>query len=644
LRAELNELKVGSRLDTLEHSLQELADIQRPGTGYGLLSQDGAANGAAGDRGLGGVGTVSTASRAAASSEWVQFEFTAVKDRMSAMERKAEALWHIQETDEELRGMVERLKHDVDQLRSMLNDTQQAARAAQNAGDKLEASNRATADVIREMQDKLVILESNQVRGVEERKEAAVRFENNVNQIWDQIRHVENSLSQRLTLAETSQVSTLQEVDEMKEANNEVISRVEDVRRHIVALESKLESFNTQVAAAISPLHASLADVKMRLEDLSVKKQDVASAVTVEDVNVAVSRAIDHADRRADNIIKSIGAMEERVEVLNDLKANKSDVVMTTDLEALLTAHAAELDRHLLALKEDIMKAVATKADKEELAALDNKLGARLSSLENAILKGLKAISDKVSAALAEKLDLSRFNEFKVQVRAILADVEDRLRDWSPAARGMKAPLDADGSVGATSCICCDSRVRSVRDLQSMGFSSNDKVFSPERLPNTEGLLPSINRSPDVAAHVNAKYAHRKKDVAHLLTKSTPGLVEGLPAPSGGGIPPINSPTQASSNLDAGNLLQVGSKDPSKTATRVPSGSRVKVDVETISGTIAQGRIPVTNPNKAAKNKNPPRTAESVMSPWDAKSTSGASIPENGQDLHIDTSKPSTAQ
>lgn len=35
-----------------------------------------------------------------------------------------------------------------------------------------------------------------------------------------------------------------------------------------------------------------------------------------------------------------------------------------------------------------------------------------------------------MSAALAEKLDITRFDEFKVQIRAILADIEDRLRDW----------------------------------------------------------------------------------------------------------------------------------------------------------------------------------------------------------------------
>jgi hypothetical protein len=42
-------------------------------------------------------------------------------------------------------------------------------------------------------------------------------------------------------------VSTLQEVDEMKEAANEVVARLDDTKRHVAALESKLESFNTQV-------------------------------------------------------------------------------------------------------------------------------------------------------------------------------------------------------------------------------------------------------------------------------------------------------------------------------------------------------------------------------------------------------------
>ncbi len=139
-------------------------------------------------------------------------------------------------------------------------------------------------------------------------------------------------------------------------------------------------------------------------------------------------------------------------------------------------------------------------------------------------------------------------------MRAILADVEDRLRDWSPAARGMKAPLDGSGAVGASSCLCCDARVRSVRDLQvsalrscaagtdltwqcdlcpalqSMGFGAADKVLSPERLPITEPLLPSIHKQPDVSASVNAKLAKRRTDVNSLL-RSSGGqpVIESLP-------------------------------------------------------------------------------------------------------------------
>lgn len=43
-------------------------------------------------------------------------------------------------------------------------------------------------------------------QAAEAQREGASKLESHVNSIWDQIRHVENSLSQRLTLAETSQV------------------------------------------------------------------------------------------------------------------------------------------------------------------------------------------------------------------------------------------------------------------------------------------------------------------------------------------------------------------------------------------------------------------------------------------------------
>ena len=108
--------------------------------------------------------------------------------------------------------------------------------------------------------------------------------------------------------------------------------------------------------------------------------------------------------------------------------------------------------------------------------------------------------------------------------------MEDRLRDWSPLAKAYKAPMDGTGALGASSCLCCDSRVRNVRDMQSMGFGAADRVFSPEKLPATEGLLPSITRSPEIASYNNAKLSHRKKNAADHLRKMAPSmLTEGMP-------------------------------------------------------------------------------------------------------------------
>jgi len=41
----------------------------------------------------------------------------------------------------------------------------------------------------------------------------------------------------------------------MKDSAREVMARLEDTKRHVGALESKLESFNAQVAGALAPLH-----------------------------------------------------------------------------------------------------------------------------------------------------------------------------------------------------------------------------------------------------------------------------------------------------------------------------------------------------------------------------------------------------
>ncbi|KAF5836642.1 hypothetical protein DUNSADRAFT_5636 [Dunaliella salina] len=564
---------------------------------HGLKARSGTPGGSGGGPGMsGGPGE----------GHWVTQEFAGVKDRLDGIERRAEALWHEKEGSEELRVLVHRLKNDLDNTKSMAQDTQMATKQNTYRAQELDTSTGNIKEALGAINDKISRLEQEDKRAVEERKDASSKIESQVSSIWDQIRHVENSLSQRLSLAETSQVATLQEVDEMKEVANDVIGRLDETKRHVSALESKLESFNTQVAAAISPLHNTLMAVQLRTEEIMESKQDRATAITIEDVNVATSRAVDHADRRSDSIMKSIGAMEERVEGLNDVKANKVDVVMVADLATLMKEQAEQLDGQLAEYQKENAKALNLKADKEEVMAMEVRLGNRTNTLEAAILKGLKVISDKVSAALAEKLDIARFDEFKVQIRAILADIEDRLRDWSPMASGMKAPLDGSGAVGGSSCLCCDSRVRSVRDLQSMGFPAGDRVFAPEKLPNTEGLLPSIHRSPELAAHTNAKLAARKKDMAQMMRTSAHTLPEALPtvSPAAAHQGPVSPGIGNALNLELGPMV-VNSKSPGK------------VDVETVAGSIQAGKIPdMRGQGRTPSQAKASGTLSRGMTPW----------------------------
>ena len=63
------------------------------------------------------------------------------------------------------------------------------------------------------------------------------------------------------------------------------------------------------------------------------------------------------------------------------------------------------------------------------------------------------------------------------------------------------------------------------------------RVFSPERLPHTLPLLPSINsRGPESgAAYNNAKLAQHKHHAQIILNKISNSIMESLPGREGGG-------------------------------------------------------------------------------------------------------------
>jgi len=60
----------------------------------------------------------------------------------------------------------------------------------------------------------------------------------------------------------------------------------------------------------------SLIGVQQRMEEMMHSKQDSASAVTLQDVSAGVSRAVDHADRRAGSLLQALAGAAGRAEVL----------------------------------------------------------------------------------------------------------------------------------------------------------------------------------------------------------------------------------------------------------------------------------------------------------------------------------------
>lgn len=84
----------------------------------------------------------------------------------------------------------------------------------------------------------------------------------------------------------------------------------------------------------------------------------------------------------------------------------------------------------------------------------------------------------QVSLALAEKLDVQAFTASQAALRAAICALEGRLKDRRPLPMGAKSSLDLS-SPASSNCLCCDSKVRSVKDMQVRPVCSRWSVDSP---------------------------------------------------------------------------------------------------------------------------------------------------------------------
>lgn len=633
MKTEMENLKIAKRLEALEYGMEELSDELKylpqassdrpPSEGKdpvpkrnnsiaaSMLSTEESSEVA--------QLAVAASQEARSESNRAMKEVALLKERLTQLERKAEAVWGVQENDAQLKAGMARLKTDMDEVVASMAEQAGIARSTQEAVLKIESLAGRQEESMRDMTDKLHVYEIGAMKAADEKREMMAKMDTAVHQLWDHVKAVDTSITQRMQAQEASQLGTVSEVNAAKVSLNAAIQRGEDLKRQLQALENKMESVNTQVAAALSPLHNRIASVAERTDEILRNKLDKADAISAEFVHNSVSRVMEAADRKADQTLTMVQGLETRFEDLESRKPDRDDVVFIHDFNARLLTHANDMDVRLDHLKRDIILAIDTKADSDTLASVDQRLTARISSLEAAILKGLKAISDKVAAALGEKLDISKFNEFKVLIKATLADLDDRLRDWSPTARAYRNPMDS-GGFGATSCLCCDSKVSGARQLRQMGFGDEHRCMVPEKLPLVEPWHATINNEPIGAFH-NAKAAKQRRDKENAAARSGGTTIsESMPNRPGSGN---SSPTPKV--LSAFDVPLPLSREGS--GGRLGGSPKNRIREDSISSQIAQGKIPARKVNMRNSGRGGQGGDDQGLTSWDGLAPDDESSP-----------------
>eukprot|EP00955_Chlamydomonas_euryale_P038582 351140-Chlamydomonas_euryale.AAC.2 len=363
-------------------------------------------------------------------------------------------------------------------------------------------------------------------------------------------------------------------------------------------------------------------------------------------------------------------------------RASVSDAVSPSQLDAVLRAHAADVSSQLSAQRQALQTELRAKAELSALASVEAAVAGRLGHLEAAILKGLRQVSDKASAALMGKLGADDFDTFRLHVRAVLADLQDRLADLTPVSAGSKAPVDRSHGAGATSCLACDARVRSARELVghvgsgggnggggggggvagSFGTSQVDVFASAEPLPAAaaDALLPRFSASTvkaGAAPHA-PPLPHRRPASAAPAASSRPAtaiaaaaaeaIAMAAASPKAAGVSDSRVPACSPQLADRRVSSAVGGRGAAAGAASCSSSSNAGA-ADTISGMIAQGRLPRTAPGR-------PASAWGVGSLVPAKlagtQSAGKATSSNGPDLTVTTfarhkggpARPSTAR
>eukprot|EP00873_Tetraselmis_striata_P011734 jgi/Tetstr1/431998/TSEL_021474.t1 len=491
-------------------------------------------------------------------------------DRMEVMEGRMAA---VKGPDAETQALTARLKRDMEAVLAKSENIEGANKALQA---QLSSATSANEALVREVQELRL-----RIAATEEGSTAtAAKLDERLGSLSEAVTTTKTAIEQIGTASQEERGSLKSDIDKVKQELVEVNRQVtvvgphtmEVLRGELEGMSARLDQVQVSVPAAVAPVKDGLSMLQEKLAAVEIKKLDAADAVNEAMLDKSVARAVDSADRKVNLVMSAIASIEERMEMLNNDKADRNQVALQSEMEVMEITLRSAIEHESQKLETRMEESNGEKVSLAMLDASDKKSAQKIGQLEGAILRGLKAISDRVAAALLEKADAMDLNDFRMQMKGILSEIDIRLRELSPSARMVASGPNARG----THCMSCDQQVRSSKDVMTSAAYSlhgvtgslpmDEKMF-PAKLPAMKSWHNSYAPVQDAeprGASYNAKAANQRAQRDNVLRS-----------------PAVNPHQMANSHT-------LPSTPP---AGAVPKSSNL-VYGDSISGTIARGQLP----------------------------------------------------
>ncbi|GMH40808.1 hypothetical protein BSKO_08712 [Bryopsis sp. KO-2023] len=457
----------------------------------------------------------------------------------------------------EVRAAVDRLSKDVVDVRETAEASLSKANASTIAVEESLSVGKSATVASETCQKELETVQAKMVEG-ENRlcdmfalkiKEAHHEFQEDLTYLRDftVTRLEESELKSRASFY-APEGPVRKDLDEVKEIAREAKASAEISTERLLALEPKLEAAsmektNSAISAATTPLFMKLDELTKETLQLSAGKQDKDEAIQAKDVDAAVSHAVEVASRRIEEMLQTMVGLQSRLESVAETKADRLTAAKQIDVTKQIEEMRDETESSIAEMQQMMVNTMIEKADGSDLARIDKRLSSRLSTLQAAILKGLKTISDKVAAALAEKTSQEDFDAFRNNVKDTLDVLAESIREKSPGARAVFL-----NRRGASSCLSCDSKVSTTKEFLSAATPdpATVRMFTPDALPEIDTFHSSFSQilatDPVGAAH-NARLVKKKREQDAIMKHGLRSSTELMAAGAGISVEHLSSPS-----------------------------------------------------------------------------------------------------